>query len=95
MAPKILRKVIEVNVKGLSMLGTNVIGQGLFCVLQQINAKRSLGGFSPSQWLLIRKGLPRNVVLDRATPAERDASSTLRFGGPWPVATVSSTDAGV
>ena len=56
-----------------SVTGTNGIRQALCYLLPQINATPSVGGFSPSQWLLGKQiRLPGDLALDRMTPAQLD-----------------------
>ena len=70
---QILRKAIEVYMQDMSLMGTNGIRQALCYVLPQINATPSVGGFSPSQWLLGKQiRLPGDLALDRMTPAQLD-----------------------
>jgi len=67
---QILRKGIEVYMQDMSVTGTNGIRQALCYLLPQINATPSVGGFSPSQWLLGKQiRLPGDLALDRMTPA--------------------------
>ena len=57
----------------MAVTGTNGIRQALCYVLPQINATPSVGGFSPSQWLLGKQiRLPGDLAFERMTPAQLD-----------------------